>query len=307
MDGFNDHRYHDGIIMTTIKNGFALHDIKKDIKIESIHAIFYSELKNTHIFSGESHDFWEFMYVDHGHIIGHIESNNMMVEKGYGILIRPNDFHDLYGNGRDASNIVNFSFVCHFEGLNQVCNRVKKLTQFQSNILKSLFAALELPKTSLYKLNLYTALDGNITGKQQIIANLLEVFLIDFYQNNITIKTTDHLPILSEEELNKEAANILSVIHSNINIKIDLEFISEETGYTAERIRKVIKQNFDVPLKVLVNQIKINKAKTLLRETDMNISEISEFLGFSRIGYFSDVFTSIVGMRPMDYISSIKE
>lgn len=294
-------------IMNTTNNDFVLHDIKKDIRIEAIHAIFYSELKNTHIFTGESHDFWEFMYVDQGIIIGHIEANNMMVEKGYGILIKPNDFHDLYGNGRDASNIVNFSFVCKFEGLNQISNRVLKLTPFQSNILKSLFVALELPKTSLYKLNLYTALDGNITGKQQMIANLMEVFLIDFYQSNITVKNNDHLALLSEEELNKDAANILSVIHSNINIKIDLEFISEMTGYTAERIRKIIKQNFDVPLKVLVNQIKVNKAKTLLRETDMNISEISEFLGFSRIGYFSDVFTAIVGMRPMDYINSIKK
>lgn len=289
-----------------MKTDFELHEIKKDIRIEAIHAIFYSELKNTHIFKGESHDFWEFMYVDHGHIIGHIESNNMMVEKGYGILIKPNDFHDLYGNGRDASNIVNFSFVCKFDGLNQVCNRVQKLSTFQSNILKSLFVALELPKTSLYKLNLYTALDGSITGKQQMISNLLEVFLIDFYQSNITTRNTDQLSILSPEELNRDAANILSVIYSNINIKIDLDFISEKTGYTAERIRKIIKQNFDAPLKVLVNQIKINKAKTLLRETDMNISEISEFLGFSRIGYFSDVFTSIVGMRPIDYISSIK-
>ena len=121
-----------------MKTDFELHDIKKDIRIEAIYAIFYSELKNTHIFKGESHDFWEFMYVDHGHIIGHIESNNMMVEKGYGILIKPNDFHDLYGNGRDASNIVNFSFVCKFDGLNQVCNRVQKLSTFQSNILKSL-------------------------------------------------------------------------------------------------------------------------------------------------------------------------
>lgn len=288
-----------------MKTEFVLHDIKRDLRIEKIHAIYYSELKNNHIFKGEEHNFWEFMYVDNGHIIGHIETNNIIAEKGYGILIKPNDFHDLYGNGRDASNIVNFSFVCNYEPLHEVANRVMKLTTFQSNILKSVFTALELPKTSLYKLNLYTAMDGSF-GKQQMIANLLEVFLIDFYQCNQTLKGSEHLPLLSEEELSKDAANILSVIHSNINNKIDLEFISLATGYSYERIRKIIRQNFDVNLKVLVNQIKVNKAKILLRETDMNISEISEFLGFSRIGYFSDVFNSIVGMRPIDYISSIR-
>ncbi len=286
---------------------FTLHEIKKEMVIEKIHAIYYSELKKNHIFKGEKHDFWEFLYVDRGHIIGHIEANNIFVEKGHGILIKPSDFHDVYGNGKDAANIVNFSFVCESPKLLEVANQVQKLTPFQAQTLKLMISALELPKTSLYKLNLFTAIDPASYGRQQMVADLLEVFIIDFFLSNKLHKSNDALPVISDEELSQDAARIMSVINSNINNKIDLEFISEATGYSPERIRKIVKQNFDVPLKLLVNQIKITKAKTLLRESDMNISEISEFLGFSRIGYFSDVFHSTVGMRPIEYISSLKK
>ena len=289
------------------ENAFLLHDVKREFSIEQIHAIYYSELTNDHSFKGEQHSFWEFMYIDSGYVIGHIESNNMILEKGQCVLIHPDDFHDLYCNGKDASNIVNISFVCNFEPLKDVSNLVFKITPFQSNILKSIFSTLDLPKTSLYKLNLYPLDEKANFGTQHIIGNLLEILILDFYKQNLLSHQHDKLAFLNEDDITKDAANVVSVITSNINTKIDLEFISSMTGYTHDRIRKAIKQHYNVSLKVLVNQIKINKAKVLLREADMNISEIADFLGFSRIGYFSDVFYHVVGMRPIDYITSVRK
>lgn len=286
---------------------FTMYDIKRDLVINKIHAIYYSELKKTHAFTGESHNFWEFLYVDNGHVIGHILQNNFFIDQGYGILIKPNDFHDLYGNGQDASNIVNFSFSCLSPQLEEVGNQVQKLTSFQKNILKALIQALSLPKTNLFKLNLYEILDENRFGSQQIVANLIEVFLIDFFQTNTSIQEPEQPNLLRGNQLCREAAKIISVIDSNINKKIDLDFLAEATHYTPSRIRKVIKDSFNVPIKVLVNQKKVERAKILLRESDMNISEISEFLGFSRIGYFSDVFFNITGIRPLDYKNSLRE
>lgn len=287
---------------------FQLHPIKQELKIESIHAIYYSELNKNHFFKGEVHDFWEFLYVDTGHVLGDVVSNNFFLEKSYGMLIKPNDFHNLYCNGKDASNIVNFSFKCDHPKLLEVANKVEKLSAFQTNLLKSMIALLELPKKNLFELNLYTAISTDNFGRQQMVVNLLETFILDY----VASATSDHRtskPNLIEDtqQVSKEAEKIISVINSNINSKIDLDFISNSTGYSPERIRKILRLNFDIPLKLLVNQIKIAKAKLLLRESEMNISEISDFLGFSRVGYFSDVFYNTVGLRPMEYISSLKK
>ena len=51
---------------------------------------------------------------------------------------------------------------------------------------------------------------------------------------------------------------------------------------------------------------KIDLAKKLLREDNMNITEIAEFLGYSGIHYFSRQFKKTTGMSPRQYSISIK-
>ncbi len=48
-------------------------------------------------------------------------------------------------------------------------------------------------------------------------------------------------------------------------------------------------------------QVFVNKAMKMMRDTNKNISEISDLLGFSSPFYFSRVFREIVGYSPSDY------
>lgn len=52
--------------------------------------------------------------------------------------------------------------------------------------------------------------------------------------------------------------------------------------------------------------MKIEFAKQLIREDQMNFTQISDFLGYSSIHYFSRQFKKITGMTPSEYSSSIK-
>ena len=50
-----------------------------------------------------------------------------------------------------------------------------------------------------------------------------------------------------------------------------------------------------------INSIKLKNAKSLLDDSALNISEISEILGFSSSLYFSDLFQKEFGVRPSTY------
>ena len=43
--------------------------LKKDIVVDSIITIHYFEYMKDFVFHGESHDFWEFLYVDKGSVL----------------------------------------------------------------------------------------------------------------------------------------------------------------------------------------------------------------------------------------------
>ena len=51
--------------------------------------------------------------------------------------------------------------------------------------------------------------------------------------------------------------------------------------------------------------MKIELAKSYLRENNYNVTQISEILGFSSIHYFSRQFKKKVGMSPIEYSNSV--
>ena len=55
-----------------------------------------------------------------------------------------------------------------------------------------------------------------------------------------------------------------------------------------------------------IKRMRIEEAIRLLTETDMNINEISDSVGFSYPRYFSSVFKELTGYSPTQYRKNIK-
>ena len=53
-------------------------------------------------------------------------------------------------------------------------------------------------------------------------------------------------------------------------------------------------------------QMKIERAKEIIRDGTMNMTEVSSFLSYGSPQYFSRQFKKVTGMTPSEYASSIK-
>ena len=53
-------------------------------------------------------------------------------------------------------------------------------------------------------------------------------------------------------------------------------------------------------------RLKIDAAKQMIRENELNFTEIAEHLGFNTPQYFTMVFRRVSGMTPSEYESSVK-
>lgn len=82
---------------------------------------------------------------------------------------------------------------------------------------------------------------------------------------------------------------------------LSLEEVAREVGlnpvYFCNLFKKSTGQNYTEYL----TGIKVEKAKELLKESNYNINEIAENLGFSDSRYFSKLFKKEVGIKPTDY------
>lgn len=109
--------------------------------------------------------------------------------------------------------------------------------------------------------------------------------------------------ILRKSSTHEELVNgILDRINSdyhNSNLSIDL--IASEYGMSPVYLGRVFKQNTLKSISEYINDVRLEKAKSLLTMTDDTINGIAEAVGFSNSNYFYTLFRKVNGLTPSEY------
>ncbi|MEA5081899.1 MAG: two-component regulator propeller domain-containing protein [Dysgonamonadaceae bacterium] len=113
---------------------------------------------------------------------------------------------------------------------------------------------------------------------------------------------------LSSEEISFSCADeafllkFNAVIEENIsNPKLDVAFLSANMNMSRSLLFNKVKAITGMGIVDYTNKQRIEKSIVLLSTTTLNISEISDMVGFSSPRYFSRVFKSMKGVSPSDY------
>ncbi|GAL84524.1 hypothetical protein MYP_1752 [Sporocytophaga myxococcoides] len=159
----------------------------------------------------------------------------------------------------------------------------------------------------LYKVRFYR--DNTIV---MLIMVLFEVFIIAglfirfYFKSKTDGKKAFSVDVrykpLETSEKSDTGFNFLDFINENFNnAELDLSLVSKESGVNQRFISETISEKFNCNFKTYVNQIRINEAKRLLKESDFNIGEIAYAVGFSSPGSFNRVFKSMTGKTPSEF------
>jgi two-component system response regulator YesN len=105
----------------------------------------------------------------------------------------------------------------------------------------------------------------------------------------------------SKNQLSKAIRYTIAYIQGNYGSLFSLQEIAEKLGlsvtYFSARFKKETGQNFINYL----TDYRLMVAKRMLRNSDMNISEIADFVSYSDVRYFGRIFKKHVGMKPTEY------
>ena len=83
--------------------------------------------------------------------------------------------------------------------------------------------------------------------------------------------------------------------------KISVEEIARSTYLSTTYVTKIFKEIInDTPINYLI-QIRLEKAKELLREGKISIQDISKQIGYDDPYYFSKLFKKKYGLAPSEY------
>lgn len=104
-----------------------------------------------------------------------------------------------------------------------------------------------------------------------------------------------------EEQNQGITVKVIAYARQHFREPITLKEVAERFFVSASYLGRSFQKATGVPFKQYVNELRIEEAKRLLRQTDRLIYEIAEETGFAESKYFIARFTAMVGMSPMEY------
>lgn len=97
------------------------------------------------------------------------------------------------------------------------------------------------------------------------------------------------------------AEKAMQYIEENLSADLSLEQIADHLHISASHLSRTFKKTANISLTDHINQVRINRAKELLRGTDIYIYAISEMVGYHDATYFSSIFKKLAGVSPSEY------
>jgi len=91
-----------------------------------------------------------------------------------------------------------------------------------------------------------------------------------------------------------------------INTPIDFKKYAEGVGISYSSFRRIFKEHTGLPPNQYLLEMRIQKAKGLLVNTDLKLQPIGEACGFDNVNYFSRLFKDRTGCPPRQYRKSIR-
>ena len=94
---------------------------------------------------------------------------------------------------------------------------------------------------------------------------------------------------------------VMEYVQENYMESITIDTIADHIGISYSYLRKLYKEATGQNLSDHLNQLRIQKAKQLLLETNYTVKEIASMCGFNHERSFSRSFTQIEGVSPSKF------
>jgi YesN/AraC family two-component response regulator len=107
------------------------------------------------------------------------------------------------------------------------------------------------------------------------------------------------------KDLSKPIRICVEQLQSRMEEPITLEDLAKDFGYSTYYLSKKFKAETGQAFKDYLRSIRLQRAKFLLRSSELSILEISEKLQFCSASYFSDSFRKAYGISPSAYREQI--
>lgn len=264
-------------------------EICQKLKISRLAALLYQEKEPGFLFPGEASPLLELTYVDSGSLHAVADGQEILLQQGEMVLYGRNQWHTQHADLSVAPKLMTISFDAEGLELESLCNRRLRLPQKAVGILQEMLREQE-------RMDAFSE-DMLITLLQALLLTLLR-------DEDNRLKTQQQVQCLSSE--NQVIRQAQQYIAAHVMEKLTVPVVAQNAGVSASYLTALFHKHLQISPGEYIRRMKLQKSKQLIREGDMNFTEIAKALEYSTIHHFSRQFKTMFGMTPSEYQKSVR-
>ena len=160
-------------------------------------------------------------------------------------------------------------------------------------------------------INLYEEYSNDKIGKEYSIFSDLHKLIVSFYRHlpktKEPIKKEARTATLKYKENLEYLDKIFSYVEKHYIEQITLEDVSKYIGFSPYYFSRFFKTHTGSTFITFLNEYRIKKAKFILANEKISMTDVADKAGFSSVKTFHHVFKESAGMSPLKYQKSISE
>ena len=264
--------------------------IDHKLRVSGLYTFFYQEKEQGFLFPGEAHPMPELTYVDQGSLHSVADGQDLLLTQGDIMIYGPNQWHMQYAEMDVAPRYVTISFDLEGMGLEALLNRKFKAPRQAVEILRQMLMEQE-------------RMDN--FSNDMIISqlNLLLLTLLREAERPSGGKLQATNAIHSENEIIRKAQQYIS---ANIRQKLSVPLVARHADVSPSYLTALFHKHLQISPGEYIRRIKLQESKQMIRDNDLNFTEIAAALQYSTVHHFSRQFKEKFGITPTEYAKSVR-
>ena len=260
------------------------------LRVGGIHTFFYQEKEQGFLFAGESHPMMELTYVDQGALHSVVEGQDILLKQGELVLYGANQWHMQYADIGVAPRFVTLTFDLVQGDLSHLLKR--KLTASQQVVMLLQKMLQEQEKMDAYSNDVILAQ-----------MNLLLLYLLRAEMSPRVGKLQTSNAVHSENEIIRQAQQYIS---AHIREKLSVPLVARQVDVSPSYLTALFHKNLQISPGEYIRRTKLQESKQMIRENNLNFTEIAAALQYSTVHHFSRQFKEKFGITPTEYAKSVR-
>ena len=274
--------------------------VREKIHITEMYSLFEAEYESGFSFAGESHDFWECVYVISGSL--RVSSNRRIYEMTAGNLIfhKPLEIHKFDVTSTSTTSLLIFSFSMKSDISDFFKNKMFLLDSTQKSYINDFTDYLRRENSEINSHNKnYISLFEQSDSYSQIVVSYIYRIFLSLCERNIA-------SVISESPDAAVFSQAVKFMNGHMEEELSVNDIACYCSVSISLLKRTFLKYSGMGVHKYFLKMKINTAASLL-ENGNSVSETAEMLGFSSQPYFSYVFKRETGISPSVYRHSTEQ